>query len=200
MTLQQIQAQIAKLGVYKQQQIEAYQSLKTDLYKKVREQTMYQSEADLRLSNFRKEAEAYSTTEYNSIKNKLSAFEQSEKEKIKAEYETVTADDVAELTLLGTMAVNEGEIKGYLERYKKNPLAVKKIHEIATENKIELPQYILKEDRLSNTIETLKQYAGYYQAAEIADNLGSASDLAFTLVVADEGMNQAVDSYVVTAP
>ena len=149
MTLQQIKAQIYSLGTYKQQKIEAYGTMKKELWEKVRNQVLYQSEAELRLENFKKEADQYSDTEFVNILAKLENFEQTELEKIKSEYETVTADNVAELNLLSTMKVSEQELLSYLEKYKRNPLAIKKLHEIGAANNIALPSYILKEDRLA---------------------------------------------------
>lgn len=54
MTLQQIKAQIYNLGTYKQQKIEAYGKMKKELWEKVRNQVLYQSEAELRLRILRK--------------------------------------------------------------------------------------------------------------------------------------------------
>ena len=195
MTLQQIKAQIDSLGTRKQQQIEAYGAMKKDLFEKVRNQQMYQSEAELRLENFKKEADSLSNTEYASIINKLELLEKSELEVIKSEYETVTADNVAELSLLGTMKVSEQELLGYLEKFKRNPLAIKKLHEIGAANNITLPSYILREDRLANLLRIFKQYAKSYHNTPIIDSNGSASDLAFTLVLAGDEMATALEEY-----
>lgn len=195
MTLQQIKTQIDNLGTRKQQQIEAYGTMKKDLFEKVRNQQMYQSEAELRLENFKKEADSLSNTEYASIINKLELLEKSELEVIKSEYETVTADNVAELSLLGTMKVSEQELLGYLEKFKRNPLAIKKLHEIGAANNITLPSYILKEDRLANLLQVFKQYTKSYHDTPIIDSNGSASDLAFTLVLAGDEMAAALEEY-----
>lgn len=195
MTLQQIKAQIDNLGTRKQQQIEAYGTMKKELSEKVRNQQMYQSEAELRLENFKKEADSLSNTEYASIINKLELLEKSELEVIKSEYETVTADNVAELSLLGTMKVSEQELLGYLEKFKRNPLAIKKLHEIGAANNITLPSYILKEDRLANLLQVFKQYAKNYHDTPIIDSNGSASDLAFTLVLAGDEMATVLEEY-----
>ncbi|HEL2702708.1 TPA: hypothetical protein T7N17_000326 [Streptococcus suis] len=195
MTLQQIKAQIDNLGTRKQQQIEAYGAMKKELSERVRNQQMYQSEAELRLENFKKEAENFSNTEYSSILGKLETIEKTELEVIKSEYETVTADNVAELSLLGTMKVSEQELLGYLEKFKRNPLAIKKLHEIGEANNITLPSYILKEDRLANLLLIFKQYAKSYHNTPIIDSNGSASDLAFTLVLAGDEMATALEEY-----
>lgn len=195
MTLQQIKAQIDNLGTRKQQQIEAYGTMKKELSEKVRDQQMYQSEAELRLENFKKEAENFSNTEYSSILGKLETIEKTELEVIKSEYETVTADNVAELSLLGTMKVSEQELLGYLEKFKRNPLAIKKLHEIGEDNNITLPSYIMKEDRLANLLRIFKQYAKSYHNTPIIDSNGSASDLAFTLVLAGDEMATALEEY-----
>ncbi|MEG3267658.1 hypothetical protein [Streptococcus suis] len=195
MTLQQIKAQIDNLGTRKQQQIEAYGAMKKELSERVRNQQMYQSEAELRLENFKKEAENFSNTEYSSILGKLETIEKTELEVIKSEYETVTADNVAELSLLGTMKVSEQELLGYLEKFKRNPLAIKKLHEIGEANNITLPSYILKEDRLANLLRIFKQYAKSYHNTPIIDSNGSASDLAFTLVLAGDEMATALEEY-----
>lgn len=195
MTLQQIKAQIYNLGTYKQQKIEAYGTMKKELWEKVRNQVLYQSEAELRLENFKKEADQYSDTEFTNILAKLENFEQTELERIKSEYETVTADNVAELNLLSTMKVSEQELVGYLEKYKRNPLAVKKLHEIGAVNNIALPSYILKEDRLAELLKVFKQHAKSYHDTPIVDSNGSASDLAFMLVLASDELNTALETY-----
>ncbi|HEM6577780.1 TPA: hypothetical protein U2E37_001521 [Streptococcus suis] len=195
MTLQQIKAQIDNLGTRKQEQIEAYGAMKKELSERVRNQQMYQSEAELRLENFKKEAENFSNTEYSSILGKLETIEKTELGVIKSEYETVTADNVAELSLLGTMKVSEQELLGYLEKFKRNPLAIKKLHEIGEANNITLPSYILKEDRLANLLRIFKQYAKSYHNTPIIDSNGSASDLAFTLVLAGDEMATALEEY-----
>ena len=195
MTLQQIKAQIYNLGTYKQQKIEAYGKMKKELLEKVRDQVLYQSEAELRLENFKKEADQYSDTEFVNILAKLENFEQTELEKIKSEYETVTADNVAELNLLSTMKVSEQELLSYLEKYKRNPLAIKKLHEIGAANNIALPSYILKEDRLAELLKVFKQHAKSYHDTPIIDSNGSASDLAFMLVLASDELNTALETY-----
>lgn len=195
MTLQQLKAQIDNLGTYKQQKIEAYGSMKKELSEKVRNGIMYQSEAELRLENFKKEADQYSDTEFTNILAKLENFEQTELEKIKSEYETVTADSVAELNLLSTMKVSEQELLSYLEKYKRNPLAIKKLHEIGAANNIALPSYIMKEDRLAELLEVFKRQAKSYQDTPIIDSNGSASDLAFMLVLAGDELTTAIETY-----
>lgn len=195
MTLQQIKAQIYNLGTYKQQKIEAYGKMKKELWEKVRNQVLYQSEAELRLENFKKEADQYSDTEFTNILAKLENLEQTELEKIKSEYETVTADSVAELNLLSTMKVSEQELLNYLEKYKRNPLAIKKLHEIGAANNIALPSYILKEDRLAELLNVFKRYAKSYHETLIVDSNGSASDLAFMLVLASDELNTALETY-----
>lgn len=195
MTLQQVKAQIDDLGTRKQQQIETYGAMKKELFEKVRNQQMYQSEAELRLENFKKEADSLSDTAYSSILNKLEALEEAERESIKSEYEVVTADNVAELSLLASMSVSEKELLDYLDKFKRNPLAVKKLHEIGEANNITLPSYILKEDRLSNLLQLFKQYAKSYHDTPIIDSNGSASDLAFTLVLAGDEMSSALEQY-----
>ena len=195
MTLQQIKAQIYSLGTYKQQKIEAYGTMKKELWEKVRNQVLYHTEAELRLENFKKEADQYSDTEFVNILAKLENFEQTELEKIKSEYETVTADNVAELNLLSTMKVSEQELLSYLEKYKRNPLAIKKLHEIGAANNIALPSYILKEDRLAELLKVFKQHAKSYHDTPIIDSNGSASDLAFMLVLASDELNTALETY-----
>lgn len=195
MTLQQVKAQIYSLGTYKQQKIEAYGAMKKELWEKVRDQVLYQSEAELRLENFKKEADQYSDTEFTNILAKLENFEHTELEQIKSEYETVTADNVAELNLLSTMKVSEQELLSYLEKYKRNPLAIKKLHEIGAANNIALPSYILKEDRLAELLKVFKQHAKSYHDTPIIDSNGSASDLAFMLVLASDELNTALETY-----
>lgn len=195
MTLTEIKTQIDNFGKRKQQQIEEYSNKQKELAEKVKNNEMYQTEANLRLEDIAKAAKNYSDTEYNSIISKIEAIEQTELEAIKAGYETVTADNLAELTLLGQTKVTEKELLSYLEKYKRNPLAIKKLHEIAFNNGISLPEYVLKEDRLSNLLQLFKQYAKSYHDTSINDAYGAASDLAFTLVLSTDEMTKALEEY-----
>lgn len=195
MTLTEIKTQIDNFGKRKQEQIEEYSNKQKELAEKVKNNEMYQTEANLRLEDIAKAAKNYSDTEYNSIISKIDAIEQTELEAIKAGYETVTADNLAELTLLGQTKVTEKELLSYLEKYKRNPLAIKKLHEIAFNNGISLPEYVLKEDRLSNLLQLFKQYAKSYHDTSINDAYGAASDLAFTLVLSTDQMTKALEEY-----
>ena len=195
MTLTEIKTQIDNFGKRKQEQIEEYSNKQKELAEKVKNNEMYQTEANLRLEDLAKAAKNYSDTEYNSIISKIEAIEQTELEAIKAGYETVTADNVAELTLLGQTKVTEKELLSYLEKYKRNPLAIKKLHEIAFNNGISLPEYVLKEDRLSNLLQLFKQYAKSYHDTSINDAYGAASDLSFTLVLSTDEMTKALEEY-----
>lgn len=195
MTLTEIKTQIDNFGKRKQQQIEEYSNKQKELAEKVKNNEMYQTEANLRLEDIAKAAKNYSDTEYNSIISKIEAIEQTELDAIKAGYETVTADNLAELTLLGQTKVTEKELLSYLEKYKRNPLAIKKLHEIAFNNGISLPGYVLKEDRLSNLLQLFKQYAKSYHDTSINDAYGAASDLAFTLVLSTDEMTKALEEY-----
>lgn len=195
MTLTEIKTQIDNFGKRKQEQIEEYSNKQKELAEKVKNNEMYQTEANLRLEDLAKAAKNYSDTEYNSIISKIDAIEQTELDAIKAGYETVTADNLAELTLLGQTKVTEKELLSYLEKYKRNPLAIKKLHEIAFNNGISLPEYVLKEDRLSNLLQLFKQYAKSYHDTSINDAYGAASDLSFTLVLSSDEMTKALEEY-----
>ena len=195
MTLTEIKTQIDNFGKRKQEQIEEYSNKQKELAEKVKNNEMYQTEANLRLEDLAKAAKNYSDTEYNSIISKIEAIEQTELDAIKAGYETVTADNLAELTLLGQTKVTEKELLSYLEKYKRNPLAIKKLHEIAFNNGISLPEYVLKEDRLSNLLQLFKQYAKSYHDTSINDAYGAASDLSFTLVLSTDEMTKALEEY-----
>ena len=195
MTLTEIKTQIDNFGKRKQEQIEEYSNKQKELAEKVKNNEMYQTEANLRLEDIAKTAKNYSDTEYNSIISKIEAIEQTELEAIKAGYETVTADNLAELTLLGQTKVTEKELLSYLEKYKRNPLAIKKLHEIAFNNGVSLPEYVLKEDRLSNLLQLFKQYAKSYHDTSINDAYGAASDLSFTLVLSTDEMTKALEEY-----
>lgn len=195
MTLTEIKTQIDNFGKRKQEQIEEYSNKQKELAEKVKNNEMYQTEANLRLEDIAKAAKNYSDTEYNSIISKIDAIEQTELEAIKAGYETVTADNLAELTLLGQTKVTEKELLSYLEKYKRNPLAIKKLHEIAFNNGISLPEYVLKEDRLNNLLQLFKQYAKSYHDTSINDAYGAASDLSFTLVLSTDEMTKALEEY-----
>ena len=86
---------------------------------------------------------------------------------MRAMEEGVTADDVAELTLLEGMTITGSDLEGYYEKYKHKPLAVKKLGQIVNKKVMEDPSVIFGftpldlVEELQNLVQTFKRDVNY---------------------------------------
>lgn len=139
MTLPQIKEQIKAFGSKKIALMQEYLEKKEQLTKKVKAGDMYQSELDKRLADFDKEGREYSRKTSAKLYADIEAEYEKELEALRAMEKGVTADDVAELTLLEGMKITADELKNYYEKYKHKPLALKKLGQIADKKVLEDP-------------------------------------------------------------
>ena len=142
MTLTQIKEQIKHFGSKKLSYMKDYITKKEELTKKVSGLQMYQSEADQRLADYKLEVENYSRQTTDKLHADIEAAYEKELAALRAMEEGVTADDVAELTLLEGMKITADELKNYYEKYKHKPLALKKLGQIADKKVLEDPSVI----------------------------------------------------------
>lgn len=72
----------------------------------------------------------------NELKAKIEQVREQELKHIDETINTVTADDVAELSLISQLELTAEEMDGYVNKYKRTPLALKKLQEVATDKKM----------------------------------------------------------------
>ena len=167
MTLTQIKEQIKLFGSKKLSYMKDYITKKEELTKKVSGLQMYQSEADQRLADYKLEVENYSRQTTDKLHADIEAAYEKELAALRAMEEGVTADDVAELTLLEGMTITADELKNYYEKYKHKPLALKKLGQIADKKVLEDPSVIFGftpldlVEELQNLVQTFKRDVNY---------------------------------------
>ena len=139
MTLTQIKEQIKLFGSKKLSYMKDYITKKEELTKKVSGLQMYQSEADQRLADYKLEVANYSRQTTDKLHADIEAAYEKELAALRAMEEGVTADDVAELTLLEGMTITGSDLEGYYEKYKHKPLAIKKLGQLVNKKVMEDP-------------------------------------------------------------
>lgn len=92
--------------------------------------------AEQELEKYKAEGDSYARAEYSRIMNDIDQEQKQELANLKNQELSVTADDVAELTLLASTQVGADELEKYYEKYKNKPLAIKKLNEIAVKQEI----------------------------------------------------------------
>lgn len=130
MTLTTLKDDIKAFGKKKIELMNTYSSMKEDFQKKLSEGMIGQKWADQELQNYKKEADTFSYNTSQSLYKQLEVEKKNELARYETAGQSVTADDVAELSLLSTMKLSSKEMLSYLEKYKNKPLAIKKLLEI----------------------------------------------------------------------
>lgn len=167
MTLTQIKEQIKVFGSKKLSYMKNYITKKEELAKKVSGLQMYQSEADQRLADYKLEVGNYSRQTTDKLHADIEAAYEKELAALRAMEEGVTADDVAELTLLEGMTITGSDLEGYYEKYKHKPLAIKKLGQIVNKKVMEDPSVAIGftpldlVEELQNLVQTFKRDVNY---------------------------------------
>lgn len=167
MTLTQIKEQIKVFGSKKLSYMKNYITKKEELAKKVSGLQMYQSEADQRLADYKLEVGNYSRQTTDKLHADIEAAYEKELAALRAMEEGVTADDVAELTLLEGMTIIGSDLEGYYEKYKHKPLAIKKLGQIVNKKVMEDPSVAIGftpldlVEELQNLVQTFKRDVNY---------------------------------------
>ncbi|KXU02866.1 hypothetical protein ACVR0H_05305 [Streptococcus constellatus subsp. viborgensis] len=130
MTLTTLKNDIKAFGKKKIEFMSGYVAMQEDYQKKLAEGMIGQKWADQELQNYKKEADTFSYNTSQSLYKQLEVEKKNELARYEAAGQSVTADDVAELSLLSTMKLSSKEMLSYLEKYKNKPLAIKKLLEI----------------------------------------------------------------------
>lgn len=167
MTLTTIKNDIKAFGKKKIEFMSGYVAMQEDYQKKLAEGMIGQKWADQELQNYKKEADTFSYNTSQSLYKQLEVEKKNELARYEAAGQSVTVDDVAELSLLSTMKLSSKEMLSYLEKYKNKPLAIKKLLEIIHNNtnltfiEIDIDKYDNKQ-KLENLFHLLTKRIDYF--------------------------------------
>lgn len=141
---------------------------------------MFTEEKDNFISSTRKMAQNLAKT--------LVEYEQQDIERVKSTQDPVTADDVAELQLLSQIDTTSEELSRYAEKYSNNPLALRRINKIASEQGIMFSLPESEEDKVRNSYNKVKRVAQryeFYQVPTTGDVMGVADDMTIAAELAE---------------
>lgn len=131
MTFTTIKDDIKAFGKKKHGYMTGYIAKQEELHKQLQNGMIGEKYAKDQLEAYKLEGDTYSRDTYNKIHAEIEKQHELELEALKEKELSVTADDVAELTLLASMKMTKDELLGYFEKYKNKPLAIKKLWSIA---------------------------------------------------------------------
>lgn len=110
-----------------------YLSTAEDYKQKVSEGRMGSVEAREKLDDIKSTTNALLSQQGATLNEEVRLALEAEYQRVDNESETVTADQLAELTLLGELELTNEDMEKYADKYKNNPLALKKLKDIAKE-------------------------------------------------------------------
>lgn len=130
MTLTTIKNDIQAFGKKKIEYMRGYIAMQDDFQDKLQKQLIGKVYAEETLLKYKKDAENYSHNTYQMLNQQLEKEKNIELANLKSKEESITADDVADLSLFSSIKPTAVEMKEYLEKYKNKPLAIRKLENI----------------------------------------------------------------------
>lgn len=130
MTLTTLKNDIQAFGKKKIEYMRGYIAMQDDFQDKLQKQLIGKVYAEETLLKYKKDAENYSNNTYQMLYQQLEKEKNIELANLKSKEESITADDVADLSLFSSIKPTAVEMKEYLEKYKKKPLAIRKLENI----------------------------------------------------------------------
>lgn len=130
MTLTTLKNDIQAFGKKKIEYMRGYIAMQDDFQDKLQKQLIGKVYAEETLLKYKKDAENYSNNTYQMLYQQLEKEKNIELANLKSKEESITADDVADLSLFSSIKPTAVEMKGYLEKYKNKPLAIRKLENI----------------------------------------------------------------------
>lgn len=88
------------------------------------------------LDKVRNEINAKKREQAEKLKAKIQQVHEKELKYIEDTTESITVDELAELQLISDLGVTDEEMNGYIQKYKRKPLALKKLQEVAKDRNI----------------------------------------------------------------
>ena len=130
MTLTTLKNDIQAFGKKKIEYMRGYIAMQDDFQDKLQKQLIGKVYAEETLLKYKKDAENYSHKTYQMLYQQLEKEKNIELANLKSKEESITADDVADLSLFSSIKPTAVEMKEYLEKYKNKPLAIRKLENI----------------------------------------------------------------------
>lgn len=143
------------------------------------------------IDNRRLEYEDVDAWRQSKLLEKLDEVVVKERAKLTTEAQ-VTADDLAELTLLENLELTEKDLTYYVSKYQKKPLAIKKLKQIYQADLRVFPFPKLKEEILNDWEDQAKEAIRYI--TQLDYTRGTEADLILDKAVMD-GNNKYLDEY-----
>lgn len=197
MNLTELKNKVVEMGQAKITAKENYIRQTEILGKQVLEGTLWSRERDNRLNELKHTINQTFSTTSMQLNELLNQFREKELERVEESYQAVTADDVAELDLLGSMSTTQEELERYLEKFAKKPLAIRKIYEIAQKQEpiILLPPAIDKKKLLNDLIDKMKRDVNFFENLYLDENKVNLVVEQMTVEGTDENLTRLIEEY-----
>lgn len=143
-----------------------YLDLSEELHDQVNEGLKGVKEADNLKQNHQDIAKESLNQKKSQLRDKLQRIKETDLSSIQSNYEPVTADLVAEVTLLSQLDLQSSDIEKYKEKYKNNPLLLKKLRSISEEKKAFVAFEDTKEETLEKLVKELENALEYFESPD----------------------------------
>lgn len=128
-----------------------YKNIEADLQEKVRNGLRGQVEVNQELENKQQELKEALGNGASKLKEKVEEVRTKELQEIEETSDSVTADTLAELNLLSQLDLTNSDVEKYINKYKHNPLALRRLQEISKDKRT-LNQFPPNREEYLNTI------------------------------------------------
>lgn len=140
----------------------AYKANKNKYNEKLSQELMGVQEARDLLSEQQTQGRAELRQIREDLENRLDEWKELTISQAEGKKQPVKQDDLAELTLLGMLEVDSVELKGYADKYKHNPLALRLIGKIANDKGVMYTAPLTKAEKAQAIVSRLKMDIQYH--------------------------------------
>lgn len=131
MNIKHLESKLGRFIKETQDRIMSYQQYKADLNEQVKKQLKGSLEAQNLINAMETDIKQFLKSSTQDLKENISYVREVELERIDKNSESITPESLAELTLLSQIELNNDDLTRYVEKYKNNPLAIRKLNSIA---------------------------------------------------------------------
>lgn len=147
MSLEQLGKEVQAFVKESQELTTSFKKHKEDLQKKIDEGRRGSVEVREELSNMENNIYSDLADKVNKIQEKIESVRELELNQIEESNAPITSDTVAELNLISQLNLTSDELGEYFIKYKRSPLAIKRLKEIASSKQLYGATAFAPEDR-----------------------------------------------------
>lgn len=192
MTIKQLHEEILNFSKEQLARYNEYTNLIEDVNTKVRAGSMYQSEAEKRIEDFKKSLFEQTRTKQSYFDQLIRSQKQETLTKLGDTSPMMTADQSATLQFLSTVKPGVKDLITMLKAFQDNPLAFNRVLEIAQEKEVYLPKVLSKTEVATRLFDTYTYYLDTFSGTALRST-DQANNIRIGMIY--DGMEANINQY-----